>query len=76
MLFGKLFDECVEVVIACLHGRLGYTYHGSGARLSRVLGCRLKQHPRRFVLGLLLFAITFMINLTADLVVRGIRKEG
>jgi len=28
-----------------------------------------------FVLGLLLFAITFAINLTADLVVRGIRKE-
>jgi phosphate transport system permease protein len=28
-----------------------------------------------FVLGLLLFAITFVINLTADLVVHGIRKE-
>jgi phosphate transport system permease protein len=28
-----------------------------------------------FVLGLLLFGLTFAINLTADLVVRGIRKE-
>ena len=28
-----------------------------------------------FVIGLLLFAITFVINLTADLFVRGIRKE-
>ena len=28
-----------------------------------------------FTIGILLFAITFVINLTADLVVRGIRKE-
>ena len=28
-----------------------------------------------FVLGVLLFAITFTINLTADFVVRGIRKK-
>lgn len=28
-----------------------------------------------FVIGLLLFLITFVINLTADLVVRGVRKE-
>jgi phosphate transport system permease protein len=27
-----------------------------------------------FTLGILLFAVTFVINLTADLVVRGIRK--
>ena len=27
-----------------------------------------------FALGILLFAVTFVINLTADLVVRGVRK--
>ena len=28
-----------------------------------------------FTLGILLFVVTFAINLTADIVVRGIRKE-
>jgi phosphate transport system permease protein len=28
-----------------------------------------------FVIGLLLFALTFVVNLTADLVVKGIRNE-
>ena len=28
-----------------------------------------------FVIGLLLFAISFVVNLTADLVVKGIRSE-
>ncbi len=28
-----------------------------------------------FTLGILLFVVTFVINLTADLVVRGIRKK-
>jgi phosphate transport system permease protein len=29
-----------------------------------------------FVIGLVLFAVTFAVNLTADLVVKGIRREG
>ena len=29
-----------------------------------------------FVVGMVLFAITFVINMTADLVVKGIRKRG
>jgi phosphate transport system permease protein len=28
-----------------------------------------------FLIGILLFSITFVINLTADLVIRGIRKK-
>ena len=28
-----------------------------------------------FIIGILLFTITFVVNLTADLVVRGIREE-
>ncbi|MYG80749.1 MAG: phosphate ABC transporter permease subunit PstC, partial [Gemmatimonadetes bacterium] len=28
-----------------------------------------------FTLGILLFVVTFVINLTADIVVRGIRKK-
>jgi phosphate transport system permease protein len=28
-----------------------------------------------FIIGILLFSITFVVNLTADLVVRGIRKK-
>ncbi|MGZ8920781.1 MAG: phosphate ABC transporter permease subunit PstC, partial [Limisphaerales bacterium] len=29
-----------------------------------------------FLIGVLLFTITFAINLTADMIVRGIRKQG
>ena len=33
------------------------------------------QYRVLFVIGLVLFAVTFAVNLTADLVVKGIRRE-
>jgi phosphate transport system permease protein len=52
-----------RTLTATIAAELGETSHGSD------------HYQVLFAVGLLLFAITFAINLTADLVVRGIRKE-
>jgi len=52
-----------RTLTATIAAELGETPHGSD------------HYQALFVVGLLLFAITFVINLTADLVVRGIRKD-
>jgi phosphate transport system permease protein len=58
----SLFDS-VRTMTATIAAELGET--GRGSDHYRVL----------FVMGALLFLITFLVNLTADLVVRGIRKR-
>lgn len=58
----SLFDS-VRTLTATIAAELGET--GRGSDHYQVL----------FVIGILLFLITFTINLTADLVVRGIRKK-
>ncbi|MDF1699771.1 MAG: phosphate ABC transporter permease subunit PstC [Planctomycetota bacterium] len=59
---GGIFDS-VRAVTATIAAELGETVQGS-------------DHYRAlFTLGMLLFLVTFVINLTADLVVRGIRKK-
>jgi phosphate transport system permease protein len=55
--------ESVRTMTATIAAELGETAHGSPHY--RVL----------FVLGLVLFLITFLVNLTADLVIRGVRKR-
>ena len=58
----SIFDS-VRALTATIAAELGETAEGS-------------DHYRAlFTLGILLFAVTFVINLTADLVVRGIRKK-
>jgi phosphate transport system permease protein len=52
-----------RTLTATIAAELGETAHGSD------------HYQALFVLGLLLFVITFVINLLADLVVHGIRKE-
>jgi phosphate transport system permease protein len=52
-----------RTLTATIAAELGECAHGSD------------HYQSLFVIGLLLFAITFAINLTADLIVRGIRKE-
>ena len=56
------FDS-VRALTATIAAELGETAHGS------------EHYQALFTLGILLFVVTFIINLTADLVVRGIRKS-
>jgi len=56
------FDS-VRALTATIAAELGETAQGSD------------HHSALFTLGILLFAVTFVINLTADVVVRGIRKK-
>ncbi len=59
---GSIFDS-VRALTATIAAELGETAEGS-------------DHYRAlFTLGIFLFVVTFVINLTADLVVRGIRKK-
>ena len=59
---GSIFDS-VRALTATIAAELGETAQGS------------EHYKALFTLGILLFAVTFVINLTADLVVRGIRKK-
>ena len=58
----SLFDS-VRSLTATIASELGETAHGDD------------HYQALFVLGMLLFAITFAINLTADSIVRGIRRK-
>ncbi len=58
---GSLFDS-VRAMTATIAAELGETAVGSD------------HYQALFTLGIFLFVVTFIINLTADLVVRGIRK--
>lgn len=56
------FDS-VRALTATIAAELGETANGS------------EHYQALFTLGILLFAVTFIINLTADFIVRGIRKK-
>ena len=58
----SIFDS-VRALTATIAAELGETAHGS------------EHYQALFTLGIMLFVVTFIINLTADLVVRGIRKK-
>jgi phosphate transport system permease protein len=57
----SVFDS-VRALTATIAAELGETAVGSD------------HYQALFMLGILLFVVTFIINLTADLVVRGVRK--
>jgi len=59
---GWMFESC-RTLTATIAAELGETAEGSDHY--RVL----------FLIGILLFSITFVVNLTADLIVKGIRKK-
>lgn len=59
---GSIFDS-VRALTATIAAELGETAIGSD------------HYKALFTLGILLFIVTFAINLTADLVIRGIRKK-
>ena len=58
--FGSIYECSFTATIAA---ELGETANGS------------EHYQALFTLGILLFVVTFIINLSADLVVRGIRKK-
>jgi len=60
---GSLFDS-VRALTATIAAELGETPVGSD------------HYGALFTLGILLFVVTFIINLIADLVVRGVKKGG
>ena len=55
--------DSVRTITATIAAELGETARGSG------------HYQVLFVLGTLLFVITFIVNLTADLVIRGVRRR-
>ena len=55
--------DSVRTITATIAAELGETARGSG------------HYQVLFVLGTLLFVITFVVNLTADLVIRGVRRR-
>ena len=59
---GSVFDS-VRALTATIAAELGETAVGSD------------HYGALFTLGIFLFIVTFLINLTADVVVRGIRKK-
>ena len=59
----SVFDS-VRALTATIAAELGETAVGS------------EHYQALFTLGILLFAVTFAINLTADVIVRGIRRKG
>lgn len=58
----SVFDS-VRALTATIAAELGETAYGS------------EHYGALFTLGIFLFAVTFLINLTADLVVRGVRRK-
>lgn len=80
---GRGFGETMAVLMASGHSiNIPTSVFDSVRALTATIAAELGEtavgsdHYRAlFTLGILLFAVTFVINLTADLVVRGIRKK-
>ena len=79
---GRGFGETMAVLMATGHSiNLPTSIFDSvraltatiAAELGETAGCAYHDHAR-CTIGIFLFLITFLINLTADLIVRGIRK--
>lgn len=80
---GRGFGETMAVLMATGHSiNLPTSVFDSVRALTATIAAELGEtavgsdhYQALFTLGIFLFLITFLINLTADLVVRGIRKE-
>jgi len=80
---GRAFGETMAVLMASGHSiNLPTSPFDSVRALTATIAAELGEtavgsdhYQALFFLGIFLFAITFLINLTADLVVRGIRKK-
>jgi phosphate transport system permease protein len=80
---GRGFGETMAVLMASGHAiNIPTSVFDSVSALTATIAAELGETPvgsehyeALFTLGILLFVVTFIINLTADLVVRGVRTE-
>jgi phosphate transport system permease protein len=80
---GRGFGETMAVLMATGHAiNVPTSVFDSVAAITATIAAELGESPvgsdhyrALFTLGILLFLITFVINLTADLVVRGVRRK-
>lgn len=80
---GRGFGETMAVLMATGHSiNVPHSVFDSVRALTATIASELGEAPNGsdhwgalFTLGILLFLVTFMINLTADLIVRGVRKK-
>jgi phosphate transport system permease protein len=80
---GRGFGETMAVLMATGHAiNVPTSVFDSVSALTATIAAELGESPvgsdhykALFALGILLFVITFVINLTADLVVRGVRRK-
>ena len=80
---GRGFGETMAVLMATGHSiNIPHSVFDSVRAMTATIAAELGEtavgsdhYQALFTLGIFLFLITFLINLTADLVVRGIRKE-
>ncbi|TFH66558.1 MAG: phosphate ABC transporter permease subunit PstC [Gemmatimonadales bacterium] len=80
---GRGFGETMSVLMASGHAiQIPHSVFDSVRALTATIAAELGETPygsdhygALFTLGILLFVVTFFINLIADLVVRGVRKQ-
>jgi phosphate transport system permease protein len=80
---GRAFGETMAVLMASGHAiNVPTSVFDSVSALTATIAAELGESPvgsdhyqALFALGILLFVITFVINLTADLFVRGVRRS-
>jgi phosphate transport system permease protein len=80
---GRAFGETMAVLMASGHAiNIPTSVFDSVSALTATIAAELGESPvgsdhyrALFALGILLFVITFVINLTADLFVRGVRRQ-
>ena len=80
---GRGFGETMAVLMASGHAvNIPTSVFDSVSALTATIAAELGETPvgsqhyeALFTLGILLFVVTFIINLTADLVVRGVRTK-
>ncbi len=81
---GRAVGETMAVLMATGHSvKIPTSVLDSVRTLTATIAAELGEVPVHsehyqvlFIIGILLFSITFVVNLTADLVVRGIRRRG
>jgi len=80
---GRAVGETMAVLMATGHAvQIPASLMDSVRTLTATIAAELGEAPVKsdhyqvlFIIGLLLFSITFVVNLTADLIVRGIRNK-
>jgi phosphate transport system permease protein len=81
---GRALGETMAVLMATGHSiRIPHSIFEPGRTLTATIAAELGESPKGgehyqalFTIGLVLFALSFIVNLTADLLIRGKKKKG